>query len=100
MIKILQKDIQGVTVVIAMNDNKELKIGSLDDYNNLHMGAFVLGDDMWYGIGFDFIHTGVKNDEIFCNIGANLPQDNSEFPYELLSLDDIDIINTAIDFKY
>ena len=100
MKKLIEKNINGITVVIAVNDNKELKIGSIDDFDNGHMGAFSLGDDMWFGIGLDYIHTGVNNDEIFCNIGAELPQDNSEFPYELLSLEDIDIINEAIDFKY
>jgi len=98
--KLIEKNINGITVVIAVNDGKELKIGSEKDFNNLHMSAFIPGDDMWYGIGLNFLHTGVNNDEIFANIGIDLPISNSEFPYEFLSLADIDLLNKAIDFKY
>jgi len=98
--EILRKKIGEKVVIIAVNDNKELRIGGEEDFNNLHMSAFIPGDDMWYGIGHDFLHTGVNNDEIFANIGADLPIDNTEFPYEFLSLADIDILNDAIDFKY
>jgi len=100
MTELIKKDINGVQVIIAVNENNELKIGSIDSYNEKHMSAFVMGDDMWFGIGHEFLHTSVNNDEIFCNIGTNLSIENSEFPYELLSLSEIDKINEAINFKY
>ena len=97
---IIEKEINGITVIIAVNNNNELKIGSIDSYNDKHMSAFTMGDDMWFGIGHEFLHTSVNNDEIFCNIGTNLSIENIEFPYELLNLSEIDKINEAINFKY
>ena len=86
MKKVLEKVINGITVVIAVNDNNELKIGSQSDFENRQMRAFVLGDDMWYGVDLELIHTGGNlNDTLYCNIGIGLPENNTDFPFEFIT---------------
>jgi len=85
MKKIISKKINGFIIVIATNDNGELKIGSKKAFEEKHMGAYAPFSDMWFPIDSAFLHIIEKNNELWCNIDIDINIDNDSFPYLLFT---------------
>ncbi len=85
MKKILSKKINGSTIIIATNDNGELKIGSQTQYKTKHMGAYTPFSNMWFAIDNDMLHVFEKNNELWCDIGSDLETTNATYPHLLFT---------------
>ncbi len=91
-IEVEDENINPINLIIAQNDNGELKIGSEEDFRSKHMKAF--SPDGWLAVGIELVHLKILGSELYCNVGAGLPVENNSFPYKFLEQSELELINS------
>ena len=80
-------------IIVAKNDNNELKIGTDWSMENRHMSTFYIYNGSWsnlvfigeFGIQHLMIHWFLKDGGVWCNIGEDLPITDNEPKYIFVS---------------